>query len=270
MDVYIANAGQTGLLVQKNIHIPFLDFTKPQKPDPPLPPLILREDYALKGFVLSSQKQHHLPDVSAKMLDWFWANMEKGYYLWAPGSHKKFYWVKPPSQVGMEHSVHVIAESCMEGAAVFGGEGVEIHRLPLTDFFPFTTCLKHVICEGVQNDLGELADATIHMWEDAGDGIDHITATVTNTKCSEPPRFIKELLKENPNAKLVPNYATDHEDYEASQWPLFLPKLYALWKDHPDPSQNVYCCLTVQKNAAGQYEYIHENGPVTLREEAPV
>ncbi len=49
----------------------------------------------------------------------------------------------------MEASVHMISEVCEPGAAVFGGEGVEIHRLALKDFSPFTTCLKHVICEGV-------------------------------------------------------------------------------------------------------------------------
>lgn len=264
MDTYIANAGQTYLPVQENIHVPFQNFTKPQMPEPVLPPLELREDAALTGLVISSQKQHYLPGVTAEMLDWFWANMEKGYYLWAPGSHKRFNWVKSPAQYGMEQSVHKIAESCAPGVAVFGGEGVEIHRLPLTTFFPCTNCLEHVICEGVFNDKGELVDATIHMWENVRDGINHITATITNTKCTEPPHFIKELLETNPDLKLVPNYTTDHEDYEASQWPVFLPTLYALWKNHPDPSQNVHCCLKAQRNASGRYEYVCENGPVVL------
>ena len=85
----------------------------------------------------------------------------------------------------------------------------------------------------------------------------HITATVQNTRASMPPRFVIDLLRENPDAKLVPNYATDHEDYEASQWPVFLPKLYDLWKDHPDPSQNVKCCLEVRRGADGRYHYVN-------------
>lgn len=266
MNEYIANAGQTWFPVQENIHVPFSSFTAPRKPDPLLKPLALTKESEKKGLVLSSQKQHFLPGVTSQMLDWFWANMEKGYYLWAPGSHKRFSWVKSPVEAGMEHSVHMIAESCQEGAAVFGGEGVEIHRLVLSDFFPFTDCLKHAICEGVINDQGELVDATIHMWEDTEGGINHITATVTNTKCSEPPFFIKKILNENPDAKIIPNYETDHEDYEASQWPIFLPKLYDLWKDHPDPSQNVHCDLEVCKREDGTFCYVHENGPVHLKE----
>lgn len=260
---YIANAGQTFIPVQENTNIPFMEYEKPINPE--LPELAMKSSYLQAGYELSSQKQHFLPGLTADMLDWFWANMEKGYYLWAPGSHKRFSWVKAPSQVGMENSIHMIAESCTQGAAVFGGEGVEIHRLPLKNFFPFKSCLSHVICEGVMNDKDELVDATIHMWEDTDGGINHITATVTNTKCSEPPRFIKELLKSNPNARIIPNYETDHEDYEASQWPVFLPTLFHLWENHPDPSQNVHCCLEVKMNANGEYEYTHENTPVNMR-----
>lgn len=264
MSDYIANAGQTYFPVQENIHIDFLPFQTPEKPDPLLKPLKLSSSYVENGFVLSSQKQHFLPGVTAEMLDWFWANMEKGYYLWAPGSHKRFSWLKSPAEVGMEKSVHMIAESCAKGAAVFGGDGIEIHRLSLEKFFPFTDCLEHVICEGVFNEKNELVDSTIHMWEDVSGGINHITATVTNTKCSEPPVFIKKLLASQPDIKIVPNYMTDHEDYEASQWPVFLPKLYELWKDHPDPSQNVACCLKVKRTENGSFRYISKNGPVTL------
>ena len=259
----IPNAGQTYMPCQDNINVPFLPYEKPAKPDPLLPELELKEAYIEQGSVLPSQKQHFLPGVTSEMMDWFWANLEKCYYLWAPGSHKKFSWVKSPVQYGMDASVHMISESCEPGLAVFGGEGVEIHRLALEDFFPFTTCLKHVICEGVFNDLGEMVDSTVHMWEDTEGGCVHITATVQNAKASMPPSFILDILKENPEAKIVPNFATEHEDYEASQWPVFLPKLYELWKNHPDSSQNVQCCLEVEK-VGDSYRYIKENGPVRL------
>ena len=260
---YIPNCGQTYLPVQDNINIPFLPFDPPAKPEPLLPLLELTSEAVEKGLVLPSQKQHFLPGVTAAMMDWFWANMEKCYYLWAPGSHKKFTWVKSPVQYGMEASVHMIAESCAPGLAVFGGEGVEIHRLPFAEFYPLTTCLKHAICEGVYNDLGELVDSTIHMWEDCEGGCLHITATVANSKASAPPGFIIKMLREDPEVKIVPNWATDHEDYEASQWPVFLPKLYELWKNHPDPSQNVHCDLEVVEEN-GKFRYKVENGPVKL------
>ena len=263
---YIPNAGQTYQPVQKNIHVPFKAYIAPAKPAPLLPALELSDEAEKKGYELSSQKQHFLPGVTAEMLDWFWANMEKCYYLWAPGSHKKFAWVKSPAEYGIDGSALMIAESCEPGLAVFGGEGIIIHRLPFRDFYPFKTCLGHAICEGVYNDLGELVDSTIHLWEDTEGGLNHITATVTNTKCSMPPAFVLDILKENPEAKLVPNWATEHEDYEASQWPVFLPRLYELWKDHPDPSQNVSWDLTVVVGEDGRFCYAHENAPVWLED----
>ncbi len=253
--LYIASAGQTHIPFQENTEVPFAKYTKPAKPEPPIAPLVLSNEAIEKGFILASQKQHYLPGVTAEMLDWFWANMEKGYYLWAPGSHKRFNWLRTPYEYGFEDSVHVIAETTDPSLPVFGGEGVEIHRLHLKDFYPFTRSLKHVICEGVFNDLGELVDSTIHEWQDVEGGIVHITATVQNSRATMPPKFIVDILAKDPNAKLVPNYATDHEDYEASQWPVFLPKLYEIWKDHPDPSQNVKVNLEVECGKDGKYRY---------------
>lgn len=253
--LYIASGGQTHIPFQENTGVPFVPYEIPARPDPLLPQLELTQEAIEKGYAVPSQRQHYLPGVTAEMLDWFWANMEKGYYLWAPGSHKRFNWLKTPYEYGFEDSVHIIAETTEPGLPVFGGNGVEIHRLHLHDFYPFTTALSHVICEGVFNDAGELVDSTIHEWEDVDGGIVHITATVQNTKASMPPGFVIDILKENPDAVLVPNYATGHEDYEASQWPVFLPGLYDLWKNHPDPSQNVKVNLEVEIGEDKKYRY---------------
>ena len=78
MSEYIANGGQTYFPIQENIHVDFVPFQHPAKPKPLLKPLELSDSYLKNGFVLSSQKQHFLPGVTAEMLDWFWANMENG------------------------------------------------------------------------------------------------------------------------------------------------------------------------------------------------
>ena len=78
---YIPNGGQTYLPFQDNTNVEFLPYEKPAKPDPPLPQLTLSQKFVDLGFVLPSQKQHFIPGVTAEMMDWFWANMEKCYYL---------------------------------------------------------------------------------------------------------------------------------------------------------------------------------------------
>lgn len=255
---YEPNAGQTYMPARENTAVDTLPYQPLDKPDPLYPELELHEGAKEKHWILQSQTQHFLPGVSAEMLDWFWANMEKGYYLWAPASHKRFSWVKSPGEYGFLGSVHMISESVGKGAPVFGGDGVEIHRLGL-EYFPFTYALEHVIVEGVFNDKNEFVDMTVHMWEDCEGGCNHITAAVASTTVSEPPRFIRELLAKDPKAKPVPPSVTDHPEYEASRWPVFLPTLYHLWEGHPDLSQNVPCNLTVQKTGECRWAYLHEN-----------
>lgn len=259
---YLANGGQTYLPLQDNIHIDTLPYEPLPKPSPELPLLELNEEAKAKGWVLNNQHQHFLPGVTAKMLDWWWANMEKGYYLWAPGSHKRFSWVREPWKYGFLNSAHMIAESVGKGVPVFGGDGVQINRLDLS-YYPFTTHLEHVICEGIFNRKGEFVDSTIHMWQDVPGGCIHVDASVANPNITEPPEFILKMLEEDPEAKPIPASATDHGEYEASRWPVFLPTLYHLWEGHPDPSQNVPCDLRIEETEKG-LRYLCENGPVKI------
>lgn len=258
---YCANGGQTYLPFLENTHVGTLPYTPLERPQPPLPDLELNDAARAKGWVLNAQHQHVLPGVTAAMLDWWWANMEKGYYLWAPGSHKRFSWVREPWKYGFVRSAHMISESVGKDAPVFGGSGVQIDRLDLS-WFPFTTHLEHVICEGIFNGKGEFVDATIHMWQDCPGGCVHMDAAVANPGITEPPAFLLEMLAADPDCRPVPPSATDHGEYEAARWPVFLPKLYELWKDHPDPSQSVPCDLRVTERPDGTLEYIGENGPV--------
>ena len=261
---YTANAGQTYIPFQDNIQVNPLPFTPLSRPEPAIPELELNPMALEKKWIIKEQCQHFLPGVTPEMLDWFWANMEKGYYLWAPGSHKRFNWVKAPWQYGFLNSAHMISETMGENRPVFGGSGVQINRLGL-DYFPFTTALDHVIVEGVFNDLGEFVDMTVHMWDACPGGSRHITASVASTTTHEPPHFIKEMLAENPQALEQNAAPSDHSEYEASRWPQFLPQLYQLWLGHPDPSQNVPCNLEVAKTGEYTWVYTHENGPITLK-----
>lgn len=106
---YVASAGQTHIPFQENSGVPFVSYEKPAKPEPPLAPLELTPEAKAKGYALPSQRHQFLPGVTAEMLDWFWANMEKGYYLWAPGSHKRFNWLRTPYEYGFEDTVHITA-----------------------------------------------------------------------------------------------------------------------------------------------------------------
>lgn len=261
---YTANAGQTYMPFQENIKVPTVPYTPLDKPNPPLPELELNAMAIEKGWVIQAQSQDFIPGVSSEQMDWFWANMEKCYYLWAPGSHKRFNWVREPWKYGFVKSAHMISEAVGEGLPVFGGSGVQINRLDLS-YFPFTANLEHVICEGVFNGKDEFIDMTVHMWQDVPGGCVHMTASVASTTATAPPDFVLEMLRENPDVQPVAPASTNHAEYEAAMWPKFLPTMYGLWKDHPDPSQNVHCDLRVKRSDDGTLSYLVENGPVTIQ-----
>ncbi len=258
-----ANAGQTRLPVQAPHPVGTLDFTPMETARTDLPPLEVAPEFAARGVVLTSETRHFLPGVTAAMLDWFWGNMEKGYYLWAPGSHRSFRWVDAPGEVGFLRSSHLISETFAPDAPAFGGSGMHIHRLDPAEMYPFTTCLAHVICEGTYNSRGELCDATIHMWQDTEGGLDHIKAKIRYSAAQEPPEFILEMLRADPAAAKA-QLALDrswHSEYETAMWPRFLPGLYDLWKDHPDPAQSIRCDLAAAWDENGRLRYLAENGP---------
>ncbi len=53
---------------------------------------------------------HEIPGVTPEMIDWFWDNMEKAYYLWAPDEHVSFVWEIPPTQNGHVGAIHIVRE----------------------------------------------------------------------------------------------------------------------------------------------------------------
>lgn len=108
---YEANAGQTYMPVQDNTDVEVLPYEPLKRPRSAASSVGTQHDGSGETLETPVPGTAFYPGVSARMLDWFWANMEKGYYLWAPGSHKRFSWVKAPWQYGFIHSVHMIAES---------------------------------------------------------------------------------------------------------------------------------------------------------------
>ena len=68
---YIANAGQTYMPFQENIHVPTLPYEPLAAPEPPVPELALNAAAREKGWVINMQGRHFLPGVTAEMLDWW-------------------------------------------------------------------------------------------------------------------------------------------------------------------------------------------------------
>ena len=65
--------------------------------DPEIHPKFADKNYTLIGEPVIEE----LDGITPEMLDWFWANMEKCYFLWAPGAHAGFAWDPSPPRWAM-------------------------------------------------------------------------------------------------------------------------------------------------------------------------
>lgn len=167
--------------------------------------------------------------------------MEKGYHLWAPGEHFGFDWIVPPCEVGYEGSV--------EASYEFN----PVNPIPITrigmQWYPFTECYAHcwMSCFTDNPNDGFL----IHMHKDVPGGIYWRSVSVSS----------EERLKKMAAAGVSRDHIAVHMEYESGRLKDFLPQLYALWKDHPDPWQNVRFDLSTAKNEDGTWRHVSRNLP---------
>ncbi len=271
-DKYVATGGQTSRPFGQ-FHVPYPKWSHLQKPSElgiVLPEIDLNPEYKAKGWHFQYEGQHFLPGVKAEEIDWFWSNMEKGYYLWAPGSHKRFQWIKEPWEVGFTNSAHTAVENMHEDqildASVAAGDGYGMLKYNRYDmnWYPFDQIMDHVIIEGTQDENGHTWMLNIHMWQDVEGGCLHRTAGCTETmeqgaKILPPDEFPCPKGKIN---------IIEHCEYEIYWWPKFLPDLYKVWKNHPDPTQNVVFDLSVKPVGDFKWAYVKDNTlPVLERPE---
>ena len=264
---YVATGGQSSRPFGQ-FKVPYPKWEPLTRPDIDWPDIGMNPKY--KDWVICIEGEHFLPGVTAKEIDWFWSNMEKGYYLWAPGSHKRFQWIREPWEYGFTNSKHTSLENMSEDqildlkVAAGDGYGMLLYNRYDMDIFPFDFCLKHCILEGQMDDEGHTWMILAHMWEDVEGGAVHRMVCATET-LEQGKKIIRP--DEFPHQKGVKN-TFEHGEYELCWWLVFLPKLYDVWKDHPDPTQNVFYDLTVEKVGDYEWRYVEDNSiPVLERPE---
>lgn len=235
----IFNAGQRKVYKdgEARIYFPQVPYTVVEKVE--VAPVEIHENYKEKDYVLISDVNEYIPGVTAKMVDWWWGNMEKGYHLWAPGEHYGFDWVVPPCEVGYEGSVEASYE--FDPYKPFN-----ITRLNMKEY-PFTTCYEH--CWISRLDIEESQLILVHMYQDVKEGIYWRSIVFEE-------RYLYDKIG-NPFVN-IPEFP-DHMQYESGRLNAFLPQLYELWKDHPDPWENIQYDLTTKQNEDGTWSHVHKN-----------
>jgi hypothetical protein len=189
-----------------------------------------------------------LDNVTPRMIDWFWSNMEKCNLLWHPAQHEPLEWAVPPVHGNPIGSIHIAPQTWNDGTRQnLYIQLMDIATLPdrLNTFISH----EHVVtvcCIG----MGEKAlkqpepwGYRIHQWSKSDNGVIGSSTAVG------------ALKKENHEDKLI--WAM-HCEEEITNWGVFLPTLYPLYQVVKNTNYNPFTDLSTEKKGNKfRYKYIN-------------
>ena len=241
---YVPNSGQTFIPELESPYTQTVAYDK--APDLPSKEggYQFHEKWKDSGYMMVGEDEVKLLEgVTPEMLDWFWANMEKVYYLWAPGEHLGFEWEVAPNEVGYEGSIEYMHET---------NHFLPVHMKRISmDNYPFTECADHCwISDGIFGDTGH-GMRLIHMYDAVEGGTRWITIKLVH---KDDAAWIREY-----RSKADPAKTTEHNEYEAGRFKDFIPAAYELWKNHPNPYQSMTYDLRTKQNPDGTWAHVCAN-----------
>ncbi len=186
-----------------------------------------------------------LDGVTARMIDWFWSNMEKGILLWHPDQHEPLEWYVPPRHGNPIGSVHVAPQTWSDGTRQnLYIRMEELRALP--DEFASLLVYEHCYLAGgyVQStiDEGLPFGYRLHQWQSSDAGVMGRSSALDGTKKSTPEEG---------------QVWVDHCIQEIGNWGVFLPQLYTLYRVITNTQFNPFADLSVERNAnPTRYRYM--------------
>ena len=129
------------------------------------------------------------------------------------------------------------------------------------EYYPFTECYEHcwISCFGEEEPQDGFL---IHMYQDTEGGI--LWRSVGVETAEGIRKYMEKLKKEAEETGEPPaprGNVPDHMAYESATLNLFLPQLYALWENHPDPWENMQFDLTTEQKEDGTWKHKYPNLP---------
>ena len=185
--------------------------------------------------------------LTAKMIDWFWSNMEKGFILWHPEQHEPLVWAVPVKHGNPVGSIHIAPQTWNDGRR----QNLYIRFEKLEDVEPeirdYIIYEHVVIVTGLG--LGEkcLVNPSpmgyrIHQWQKTDYGVEGKSSAIGTRK--------KETVEDG-------KVWAAHNIQEIGNWGVFLAQVYTLYKVVTDTSRNPFADLSVEgRGRNAHYRYI--------------
>ena len=189
-----------------------------------------------------------LDNVTSRMIDWFWSNLEKCMLLWHPEQHEPLEWAVPPVHGNPIGSIHIAPQTWNDGTRMnLYIEFLDVAAIPVE----IRKYIKHehlaaVCCIGMGEEALKNPEPwgyRIHQWSKSDNGVVGSSTAIGAKK------------KENHEDKL--NWAA-HCEEEISNWAVFLPDLYPLYQVVKNTNYNPFADLSIEKKGS-EFRYIYIN-----------
>ncbi|MEC5343551.1 hypothetical protein ABRZ24_13200 [Brenneria populi] len=174
--------------------------------------------------------------VTARQIDWFWSNMEKGFILWHPEQHEPLEWPVPVKNGNPLGAIHNAPQTWSDGKR----QNLYIRFEKLEDVpaeIRELIIYEHVIVvAGLGFDEASIKDPKplgyrVHQWQKTDQGVVGRSSAIGTRK------------KESAEDGLV---WAKHAGQEIANWGAFLPQVYNLYRVVKDEKRNPFSDLSVE------------------------
>lgn len=179
-----------------------------------------------------------LKGVTANQIDWFWSNMEKGFFLWHPIEHDDFFWKIKPKHGAALGAIHVAPQTWADGTKIYPHIRFDdVADLPekVKDVIVYDHVVVAVgIClfEKDYNPEGAPIAYRLHQWSASDDGVIGMSSAIPVT--DDPLEKDRGLVW------------AKHAGEEVGYWADFLPELYRLFSVVQSPLANPFNSFKVE------------------------
>ncbi len=204
-------------------------------------------EYTVSHDALGTHLDWTHDSVTAKMIDWFWSNMEKGFVLWHPSQHEALEWPVPPAHGNLLGAIHNAPQTWNDGRR----QDLYIRFEKLDDVAPEirdVIIYDHVIVvagiglDRAEMEKGEPWGYRIHQWQATDEGVIGKSSAIGTRR--------KETVEEG-------KVWAAHCAEEVGNWGVFLPQLYNLYRVVTNTRRNPYTDLSVEgKGRNAVYKYM--------------
>ncbi|MCA9889864.1 MAG: hypothetical protein KC546_15900 [Anaerolineae bacterium] len=184
--------------------------------------------------------------VTARMIDWFWSNMEKCFLLWHPEEHEPLTWEIAPLHGNLIGAIHLAPQTWSDGTR----QNLYIRFEDLADVSEIAKQYLEYEHAIVVAGLGfgpecmvnpQPMGYRVHQWQSTDSGVvgkSHAIGTRKKETKEEGMVWAKHCLG------------------EVGNWGVFLPQLYSLYRVVKNTDHNPYTDLSITgKGVEAQYKY---------------